>query len=106
MTGIRTSDSVHETDPTGVSSLIDTWIMVNTVRSAGETLRTVSIAKSRGMDHSNQVRRFEMSKTGIHFLDVFQDELRSENARTAHTVVRNQLANRRVRGPARTRINE
>ena len=91
MTGLRSSDSIDQIDPTGVSSLIDTWIMVNMVRSAGELLRTIFIAKSRGMDHSNQIRHFEMSTDGVRILDVFQDELRFERARGSHTSVSNQI---------------
>ena len=41
----------------GISSLIDTWLMLQVVRSGGERNRTFTIIKSRGMAHSNQTER-------------------------------------------------
>jgi len=37
-----------------VSSLVDTWIVLETVRSGGERNHVLNIVKSRGMAHSNQ----------------------------------------------------
>ena len=88
MTGLRNSDELFDGDPTGVSSLVDTWIMVNNVRSAGQMLRTIFTVKSRGMPHSNQIRSFELTRRGIRIGDVFQSELRGERARTEQTLVR------------------
>src|SRR5262249_38835593 len=41
-----------------VSSLVDTWILVRDVESDGERNRAVYIMKSRGMEHSSEVREF------------------------------------------------
>ncbi len=54
----------------GVSSLVDTWISVRDLEGIGERNRGLSILKARGMAHSNQVREFIMTDTGIHLLDV------------------------------------
>ncbi|MDJ0364624.1 circadian clock protein KaiC [Hymenobacter sp. H14-R3] len=54
----------------GVSSLVDTWISVRDLEGIGERNRGLSILKSRGMAHSNQVREFIMTGTGVHLLDV------------------------------------
>ncbi len=54
----------------GVSSLVDTWILLRDMEGIGERNRGLSILKSRGMAHSNQVREFVVSKQGIELLDV------------------------------------
>ncbi|WP_230687383.1 circadian clock protein KaiC [Hymenobacter ruricola] len=54
----------------GVSSLVDTWISVRDLEGVGERNRGLSILKSRGMAHSNQVREFIVTEHGIELLDV------------------------------------
>ena len=54
----------------GVSSLVDTWISVRDLEGIGERNRGLSILKSRGMSHSNQVREFIVTGHGIELLDV------------------------------------
>jgi circadian clock protein KaiC len=55
----------------GISSLIDTWILVRDLELNGERNRAVYVLKSRGMAHSNQVREFVMSRDGIRLLPVY-----------------------------------
>ncbi len=71
LTGLRNAPDLDREDKTGISSLIDTWIVLNSLHSAGEYNRTLSIVKSRGMDHSNQVREFLLTKSGVRFVDVY-----------------------------------
>ncbi|MEK6775090.1 MAG: circadian clock protein KaiC [Bdellovibrionota bacterium] len=72
ITGLRSATDVStDDDSTGISSLIDTWVCLNWVHSAGERNRTISIVKSRGMDHSNQVREFLLTKTGSQLVDIY-----------------------------------
>ncbi|MBX0290193.1 circadian clock protein KaiC [Hymenobacter sp. HSC-4F20] len=54
----------------GVSSLVDTWLSVRDLEGVGERNRGISILKSRGMAHSNQVREFLVTDKGIRLLDV------------------------------------
>lgn len=54
----------------GVSSLVDTWINVRDLEGVGERNRGLSILKSRGMSHSNQVREFIVTEHGLALLDV------------------------------------
>jgi len=51
----------------GVSSLIDTWIVVRVVEDDEGRRRTreVFIVKSRGTDHNSDVHKFTMSDDGI-----------------------------------------
>ncbi|MBE9228308.1 circadian clock protein KaiC [Phormidium sp. LEGE 05292] len=55
----------------GVSSLMDTWLEVRTLETNGERNRLLYILKSRGMEHSNQVREFLLTKQGIELIDVY-----------------------------------
>ena len=54
----------------GVSSLVDTWVAVRDLEGIGERNRGLSILKSRGMAHTNQVREFVVTSHGIELLDV------------------------------------
>jgi circadian clock protein KaiC len=55
----------------GVSSLIDTWILLRDIELAGERNRGLYVLKSRGMKHSNQIREFLITSEGIRLEDVY-----------------------------------
>jgi circadian clock protein KaiC len=55
----------------GISSLMDTWLLLTVIESAGERNRGLYVLKSRGMDHSNQVREFVLTDTGVELRDVY-----------------------------------
>jgi circadian clock protein KaiC len=57
--------------PLQISTLADTWIHLNYVIQAGERNRGISIIKSRGTGHSNQVRELLLSNSGIALADVY-----------------------------------
>ena len=54
-----------------ISSLIDTWLLLRDIEIGGERNRGLYILKSRGMDHSNQIREFKLTDHGIELLDVY-----------------------------------
>jgi circadian clock protein KaiC len=54
-----------------ISSLADTWIHLNYLVQAGERNRGMSIIKSRGTAHSNQVRELILSDAGVTLSDIF-----------------------------------
>ncbi|HXI89751.1 MAG TPA: circadian clock protein KaiC [Blastocatellia bacterium] len=60
-----------ERSEVGMSSLMDTWILLRDIESNGERNRGIYILKSRGMAHSNQIREFKLSDTGVHLSDVY-----------------------------------
>src|SRR6185369_8232419 len=62
---------VYEGTDIGISSIIDTWLMLRDIEFGGERTRGLYILKSRGMAHSNQIREFVMTKNGIELLDVY-----------------------------------
>ena len=55
----------------GVSSLIDTWIILRDIEAGGERNRGLYVIKSRGMKHSNQIREFLITANGIDLQDVY-----------------------------------
>ena len=63
--------SAAEDSQVGVSSLMDTWLLLRNVEFDGERNRTIFVRKSRGMAHSNQVREFVLSDAGIDLVDVY-----------------------------------
>ncbi|MEO5684711.1 MAG: circadian clock protein KaiC [Chitinophagaceae bacterium] len=54
----------------GISSMVDTWIMVQDIEVDTRRARSLCVMKSRGMAHSSEVRRFNISKKGIKLLDI------------------------------------
>src|SRR5258708_36281235 len=60
-----------ETSDVGISSLIDTWMLVRDIEVSGERNRGLYVLKSRGMNHSNQIREFILSAKGIKLVDVY-----------------------------------
>ena len=49
----------------GISSMVDTWMMVQDIEVDAERTRSLCIMKSRGMLHSTMVKRFVISSKGI-----------------------------------------
>ncbi len=55
----------------GISSLMDTWLLVRILETNGERNRLLYVLKSRGMAHSNQMREFQLTDNGIRLVDVY-----------------------------------
>lgn len=55
----------------GVSSLMDSWLLLTNLAYNGERTRTLQVLKSRGMFHSNQVREFVFTDHGVDLVDVY-----------------------------------
>ncbi|HEY3278752.1 MAG TPA: circadian clock protein KaiC [Syntrophorhabdaceae bacterium] len=65
LTSLTTGGEATEATNVGVSSLMDTWILLNDIPGETERTRGVSIIKSRGMAHSNEVREFRLTDKGF-----------------------------------------
>ena len=80
-----TKNGSEEESEMGVSSLMDTWILLSNVESDGERNRTLFLLKSRGMSHSNQIREFIISSDGIDLIDPYigSGKVLTGRARTA-----------------------
>jgi circadian clock protein KaiC len=70
-TSLTSATNEIEDSEVGVSSLMDTWILVKNVESNGERNRGLYILKARGIAHSNQVREFVMTQHGIDLVDAY-----------------------------------
>ncbi len=70
-TSLTQGDQNDETTDVGISSLMDTWLLVRDLETNGERNRVLYVLKSRGMAHSNQVREFRLTGDGIDLLDVY-----------------------------------
>lgn len=57
--------------PLQISTIADTWIHLNYLVQAGERNRGLSIIKSRGTEHSNQVRELILSDDGVTLADIY-----------------------------------
>jgi len=60
-----------EGTPLQISTIADTWIHLDYQESAGERNRGLSIIKSRGTGHSNQVRELVLGDDGVALADVY-----------------------------------
>ena len=65
------TDPGMEATPLQVSTIADTWIQLSYGAVGGERNRSLTIIKSRGTAHSNQVRELILSDEGITLADVF-----------------------------------
>jgi len=54
-----------------ISTVADTWIQLSYVVTGGERNRALTIVKSRGMAHSNQVRELILGTSGLELADVY-----------------------------------
>jgi circadian clock protein KaiC len=70
-TSLTSGDNGAETTDAYVSSLIDTWLLLRDIEAGGERNKGLYVLKSRGMEHSNQIREFRLTDAGIELLDVY-----------------------------------
>jgi circadian clock protein KaiC len=66
------SDPHLEATDLGVSTLCDTWVHLAYAQRGGERNRALTVIKSRGTGHSNQVRELIVSDDGLTLADVYQ----------------------------------
>ena len=69
-TALTLNSTINEQTDEGVSSLVDAWLMVRDIELNGERNRGIYIMKSRGMNHSKQVREFIITDKGLDIVDV------------------------------------
>jgi circadian clock protein KaiC len=67
----ESSVSVNGGTPLQISTLADTWIHLSYLVQSGERNRGLSIIKSRGTAHSNQVRELILSNEGVTLTDTY-----------------------------------
>jgi circadian clock protein KaiC len=70
-TSLTSGDSVLESSDVGISSLIDTWLLLRDIELNGERNRGMYVLKSRGMANSNQIREFILTDHGVELREVY-----------------------------------
>ena len=88
-TNLTVKGMIEETS-IGISSLMDTWILLREMDiplrdasgDAPERQRAIHLLKSRGMAHSRRMEPFEITDQGIHMLTISGDS-QTGNARSA-----------------------
>ncbi len=70
-TSLTSGGNFREQSEVGVSSIMDTWLLLRDAELGGERNRVMYILKLRGMAHSNQLREFLLTDHGIELEDVY-----------------------------------
>lgn len=68
---IGSGGPIEEASAMEISTIADTWIQLSYSVRGGERNRAITIIKSRGMAHSNQVRELVLRSDGVFLVDVF-----------------------------------
>jgi circadian clock protein KaiC len=70
-TSLTQEGSALQQSEIAISSLMDSWLLLQNIESDGERNRGLYVLKSRGMAHSNQIREFVMSQQGVDLVDAY-----------------------------------
>jgi len=70
-TSLTSGGHALEATEAGISSLIDTWLLLRDLESNGERNRAMYVLKSRGTAHSNQMREFVLSSHGVRLIEPY-----------------------------------
>ncbi len=70
-TSLTSNNSSGESSEAGISSLIDTWILLRDIELSGERNRGMYVLKSRGMANSNQIREFILTDHGVELREAY-----------------------------------
>ena len=70
-TSLTSTESPLESSDVGISSLIDTWLLLRDIELNGERNRGMYVLKSRGMANSNQIREFILTDHGVELRDAY-----------------------------------
>jgi circadian clock protein KaiC len=70
-TSLTGEGAFQEHTEVNISSLIDTWLVLRVIESAGERNRGLMVVKSRGMAHSNQMREYRLTNAGVQLMEVY-----------------------------------
>ena len=104
-TALTYGGDAPEATTVAISSLIDVWLLLRNMEWAGERTRGLYVCKARGIAHSNQIREFLLTASGVKLVDVSLDgegNILTGSARQVHerlkdgeAAIRHANANRR-----------
>src|SRR6202158_979638 len=64
-TSLTAAGDPMEASEADVSSLMDTWLLLKAIEVGAARNRALYVLKSRGMEHSNQIREFVLTNDGL-----------------------------------------
>jgi circadian clock protein KaiC len=70
-TSLTSQHSATDATDVSISAMIDTWLVLRDIEIGGERNRGLSIVKSRGMAHSNQIRECLITSHGVELCEVY-----------------------------------
>jgi circadian clock protein KaiC len=70
-TSLTQGGHVLQQSEAAMSSLMDSWLLLQDLEGNGERNRVLYVLKARGMAHSNQVREFLISDRGVDLVDAY-----------------------------------
>lgn len=70
-TSLTQGNRALQQSESSMSSLMDSWLLLQNVEGNGERNRLLYVLKARGMAHSNQIREFLISDHGIDVVDAY-----------------------------------
>jgi circadian clock protein KaiC len=70
-TSLTTGEGEPEQNELSISSQMDGWLLLRNLESNGERNRGLYVSKSRGMEHSNQIREFIITNQGVQLLSAY-----------------------------------
>lgn len=70
-TSLSAAGELMDESERSVSSLMDTWILLKVIEANGERNRVLYLLKSRGMNHSNQLREYKLTGHGVELIDAY-----------------------------------
>lgn len=70
-TSLTQSGHALQQSEAAMSSLMDSWLLLQDFEGNGERNRVLYVLKARGMAHSNQIREFLISDRGIDLVDAY-----------------------------------
>jgi circadian clock protein KaiC len=112
LTNLTSGGDALERTEVEISSIVDTWLFMRDIELNGERNRSLYVLKSRGMEHSNQLREFLLTPRGVDLLDVYvglegvltgSSRLSQEMREKASALAREQELERRQRDRKRKR---
>lgn len=71
LTSLTAAGEAAEQTGVGISSLIDTWVLVRNFEQGGERTRAIQVLKARGIKHSNQIRELRITDRGVSLDDIY-----------------------------------
>jgi circadian clock protein KaiC len=97
LTSLTQGGDTLEATTVAVSSIIDMWLLVRDIELSGERNRGLYVLKARGMSHSNQIREFLLTPTGIKLVEVYLGPagMLTGSARAAQEAIERDSALRR-----------